>query len=121
LGEDFHITGDRAFTWDEITEAIADGLGVEANIVHVPTDALVRYHKEWEGPLMGDKSWSALFDNTKVKNVVGAFTCADDLKTILEDSIANFKVRNASAGGSLDPLDPLMDRIAAEQGALGQA
>ena len=41
LGEDFHITGDRGFTWDEITDAIAAGLGVEAKIVHVPTDTLV--------------------------------------------------------------------------------
>ena len=119
LGEDFHITGDRGFTWDEITDAIAAGLGVEAKIVHVPTDTLVRYNKEWEGPLVGDKSWSALFDNSKVKRVAGDFTCAEDLKTILEESIAHFKVRNATADQAPDALDPLMDRICAEQAALG--
>ncbi len=90
LGEDFQITNDRAFTWDEITNAIAAGLGVAAKIVHVPSDTLVRYHPAWEGPLIGDKSWSALFDNSKVKRVAGDFTCAQDLKTILEESIANF-------------------------------
>ncbi len=121
IGEDFHITGDRGFTWDEITDAIAAGLGVAAKIVHVPTDTLVRYHKEWEGPLTGDKCWSALFDNSKVKRVAGDFTCADDLKTILEESIAHFKARNAVADQGPDALDPLMDRIAAEQAALGAA
>ena len=119
LGEDFHITGDRAFTWDEITHAIAAGLGVEAKIAHVPTDTLVKYNKDWEGPLTGDKSWSALFDNSKVKRVAGDFTCADDLETILEESIAHFKVRNATADEAPDALDPLMDRIAADQEALG--
>ena len=119
LGEDFHITGDRGFTWDEITDAIAAGLGVAAKIVHVPTDTLVAYNKEWEGPLVGDKCWSALFDNSKVKRVAGDFTCADDLKTILEESIAHFKVRNATADQAPDALDPLMDRICAEQAALG--
>ena len=119
LGEDFHITNDRAFTWDEITHAIAAGLGVAANIVHVPTDTLIAYNKEWEGPLTGDKSWSALFDNAKVKRVAGDFTCADDLPTILAESIANFSKRNATADQSPHALDPLMDRICAEQSALG--
>ena len=119
LGEDFQITGDLGFTWDEITHAIAAALGVEAKIVHVPTDTLVRYNKEWEGPLVGDKSWSALFDNSKVKRVAGDFTCATDLKTILEELIAHFKVRNAAADQGPDALDPLMDRIVAEQAALG--
>lgn len=119
LGEDFHITSDRAFTWDEITHAIAAALGVEARIVHVPTDTLVRYKAEWEAPLVGDKAWSALFDNSKVKRVAGNFSCAEDLKTILTDSIAHFRARNAAAGEVSDPLDPLMDRICIEQSALG--
>jgi nucleoside-diphosphate-sugar epimerase len=38
LGEDFHITSDRAYTWNAIYETIARGLGVEADIVHVTTD-----------------------------------------------------------------------------------
>ena len=119
LGEDFQITNDRAFTWDEIVTAIAAGLGVEPKIVHVPTDTLVRYNKEWEGPLVGDKCWSALFDNSKVKRVAGDFTCADDLTTILEESIAHFKVRDATADQDPHELDPLMDRICQEQAALG--
>ena len=118
LNDDFQITSDRSWTWDEITVAIADGLGVEAKMVHVPTDTLIRYNHDWEGPLMGDKSWSALFDNSKIKSVAGSFSCATDLKTILEESIASFKMRNTD-GVQTDELDPLMDRIAAEQAALG--
>jgi nucleoside-diphosphate-sugar epimerase len=119
IGDDFQITNDRAFTWDEITNAIATGLGVGASIVHVPTDTLVRYHPAWEGPLMGDKSWSALFDNSKVKGVVGDFTCAQNLPTIVEESIASFKARNKTASQAPHELDPLMDRICAEQMGLG--
>jgi nucleoside-diphosphate-sugar epimerase len=120
IGDDFQITNDRAFTWDEITNAIATGLGVGASIVHVPTDTLVRYHPAWEGPLTGDKSWSALFDNSKVKGVVGDFTCAQNLPTIVEESIASFAARNRTASQDPDELDPLMDRICAEQTGLGQ-
>ena len=54
INDDFHITTDRGFTWNQIHEAIARGFGVEAIHAHVPTDVLVAYQKEWEGPLMGD-------------------------------------------------------------------
>ena len=119
LGETFHITGDRGFTWDEIYTAIAAGLGVEARIAHVPTDTLIRYHRDWEGPLLGDKTWAALFDNSKVKRVAGDFTCEENLAKILEEPIAYFKKRLAANGPQTHPLDALMDRIAAEQAALG--
>ena len=71
LNDDFHITSDRGYGWNDIYGTIAAKLGVEAKIVHVPTDTLVRYHHAWEGPLLGDKTWAALFDNSKVKRVAG--------------------------------------------------
>lgn len=119
LGTDFHITADIAQTWDGIYAAIARGLGVEPHIVHVPTDTLIRYHHDWEGPLLGDKSWTALFDNSKVKSVAGDFTCATDIDTILEESIMHVKKRIAVSGPQTHELDPLYERIAREQSALG--
>jgi nucleoside-diphosphate-sugar epimerase len=120
LGEDFHITGNRGFTWNEIYTAIARGLGVAADIVHVPTDTLVRYHEEWEGPLLGDKTWTALFDNSKVAGVAGAFTCSEELDEVLAESIAHFRARLEATGPQSNALEPLMDRIAREQSALGR-
>jgi nucleoside-diphosphate-sugar epimerase len=119
LGEIFHITGDKGFTWDAIYKTIARGLGVEAKIVHVPTDTLVRYKHDWEGPLVGDKTWAALFDNKKVKRVAGAFTCSEDLDEILSEPLAYLKKRLEQKPYEPGELDALLDRIAAEQSALG--
>jgi nucleoside-diphosphate-sugar epimerase len=119
LGEDFHITSDRAYSWDQIYAAIGRGVGLEPNIVHVPSDTLVRYNKAWEGPLIGDKSWSALFDNSKVKRVAGDFTCSEDLDEVLEESIGFLKQRLASNAPVNMELDPLFDRITSEQAGLG--
>jgi nucleoside-diphosphate-sugar epimerase len=119
MSEIFHITSDRGHTWDEIYTAIGRGLGVEARIVHVPTDTLVRYKKDWDGPLWGDKTWTALFDNSKVKSVAGDFTCVEDIDGILEQSIRHFKKRQAEKGPVTSELEPLYDRIAREQSALG--
>jgi nucleoside-diphosphate-sugar epimerase len=120
LGDDFHITGDLGFTWDAIYHAIGKALGVKADIAHVTTDTLVAYHHEWEGPLMGDKTWTALFDNSKVKRVAGDFSCSEDLDEILAESITHFKTRLKEKGPQTGEFDPLMDRIAKEQRALGQ-
>ena len=118
-GEIFHITSDKAYTWDDIYKAIAKAIGAEVNIVHVPTDTLVRYNKAWEGPLTGDKSWSALFDNSKVKRVAGAFSCSEDLDEVLAEPIRFLKARMAEGLAPEGELDQLIDRICAEQSALG--
>jgi len=47
--------------------------GIEA--IHVATDTLIAYRPEWEGPLLGDKSTSVIFDNSKIKSAVGGFDC----------------------------------------------
>jgi nucleoside-diphosphate-sugar epimerase len=120
FGETFHITSDNAYAWNDIYTEIARGLGVEADLVHVPTDTLVKYHRDWEGPLVGDKTWAALFDNTKVKHVVGDFDCARDLADVLAEPIASFKARPKSDGPKTADLDSLMDRIAREQRSLGK-
>jgi nucleoside-diphosphate-sugar epimerase len=119
LNEIFHITADRAYIWDEIQGAIARLLGVEAKIVHVPTDTLVRYNPEWVGPLLGDKAWSAIFDNSKVKNVVGNFASAETLDEILAEPVMHLRQRLARNRPPRGHLDDLVDRICVAQNALG--
>jgi hypothetical protein len=90
-------------------------LGVKADIVHVPTDTLIRYP-----PTAKARSWAtALFDNTKVKQVVGDFDCVKDLEKVLAEPIASFKARLKSEGSKTSDRDALMDRIAREQRSLG--
>lgn len=118
LNDDFQITTDRAFTWNQIHDAIARGFGVEAIHAHVPTSALVAFNKDWEGPLIGDKTWSAIFDNTKVKSAVGAFDASEDLDEILEESIAHAKQRLNAPAPDQSAEDRLIDHIVAAQSAV---
>ncbi len=119
LNDDFHITTDRGFTWNQIHEAIARGFGVEAIHAHVPSDTLVRFNKDWEGPLLGDKTWSALFDNSKVKSVAGPFEASQDLDEILHDLIVHARERLRAAAPDTGEEDRLIDRIIAAQDGLG--
>lgn len=73
IGEDFHITSDEFLTWNEIYQLTARTIGREADIVHVASDAICRVAPEYTGTLLGDKSHSALFDNSKIKAAVPGF------------------------------------------------
>jgi nucleoside-diphosphate-sugar epimerase len=73
VGRAFHITSDEVLTWDEIYRRIAEALGVEARVVHVPSDFISRVVPRLSGTLHGDKKWSAVFDNSKIKRFVPDF------------------------------------------------
>ncbi len=73
LGHAFHITSDEVLTWDQIYKTLAEALGVEAKIVHIPSDFIVKVAPQWTGTLLGDKTWSAVFDNSKIKSCVPGY------------------------------------------------
>lgn len=73
LGHAFHITSDQVLTWNQIYETIADALGVKANIVHIASDFICKLAPAHTGSLIGDKAWSVVFDNTKIKTFVPTY------------------------------------------------
>lgn len=73
IGHAFHITSDEVLTWNQIYETIADALGVQANMVHIASDFICKVAPAHTGSLIGDKSWSAVFDNTKIKTFVPTY------------------------------------------------
>jgi nucleoside-diphosphate-sugar epimerase len=73
VGEAFHITSDEVLTWNQIYGHIAEALGVEANAVHIASDFIARVAPELAGSLLGDKTWSVVFDNSKIKEFVPDF------------------------------------------------
>ncbi len=76
IGEAVHITSDEWLTWNQIFELLARAFGTEAKIVHVPSDLIAAYDSDWGAGLLGDKSQSMIFDNTKIKNLVPRFVCS---------------------------------------------
>ena len=85
--ETFHITSDKLYTWDQLTQIAAKALGVKANIVHIPTDIIISFIPELEGSLLGDKSWSAIFDNSKIKTISENYTSNIIYEDVVKDVI----------------------------------
>lgn len=74
-GEAFTITSDQVLTWDQIHLEVYRALGLEPNILHIPSDLIACYWPEAVGSLIGDKSNSVVFDNSKTKRFVPDFIC----------------------------------------------
>ncbi|HYF65151.1 MAG TPA: SDR family oxidoreductase [Herpetosiphonaceae bacterium] len=81
LGHAFHITSDEVLTWDQIYSTIAGALGVEARIVHIASEFIAEAAPGLAGSLLGDKTWSAVFDNSKIKAFVPGFQAAIPFRT----------------------------------------
>ena len=76
IGEAVHITSDESITWNQIFEMVGAAAGVKPNIVHVPSDFIAAYNPEWGAGLLGDKSHSMIFDNSKIKRLAPGFAAA---------------------------------------------
>ncbi|MEJ2542442.1 MAG: SDR family oxidoreductase [Calditrichaceae bacterium] len=73
IGEIFHITSDELLSWNQIVHYFADTMEVKPHIVHIPSEVIARYHKDWGDGLLGDKMHSMVFDNSKIKKFVPDF------------------------------------------------
>ena len=75
IGQAYHITSDEVLTWDQIYREVGRAIGVDPEIVHIPSDLIAAYDPDALGSLIGDKANSAVFDNRKIKQLVPDFTC----------------------------------------------
>ncbi len=104
IGENYHITGDETLTWNQVYRAVGKALDVEAQLVHIASDTLAALCPSYYGSLLGDKSNTAVFDNTKIKRVVPEF-CA----TIRFDQGVRETVEYIYSHGECQRPDPAFD------------
>ena len=90
IGHAFHITSDEVLTWNQIYETIADALGVQANIAHISSDFIAQVAPALGAGLIGDKSWSVIFDNSKIKSFVPGFQATIPFRDGIRRTLAWF-------------------------------
>lgn len=110
FGETYHITSDEHLTWDQICYTMAEVLGVKAEIVHVPSDYIMKVDKIWGDGLLGDKAYNMVLDNSKIRSLVPEFKCEIPFivgaKEIIEYYAANKELQIIDKD-----LDKLMDYL----------
>lgn len=117
LGHAFHITSDEVLTWNQIYETIADALGVEPNIVHIPSAFIAGVAPQYHGSLIGDKAWSAVFDNSKIKAFVPTYQAVIPFRQGVRRTLAWFDADEKRRRID-DKVNAEMDMIFSAYGAL---
>lgn len=90
-GNSFHITSDELLTWNQIYRAVADAAGTQPQIVHIPSDFISQCDNSMIGSLLGDKAYSVIFDNTKIKMFVPEFKAVIPFNLGIKRTLAWFE------------------------------
>ena len=112
LGEAIQITSDDVLTWNQIAEALAAALGVSAQVVHVPSDAIAAADPDWGAGLLGDKAHSMIFDNAKVRGLVPGWRAVIPFEQGARE-IADWYRADPARQVTDARLDAVMDKLAA--------
>lgn len=112
VGHAFHITSDEVLTWDQIACAIGKAAGAEADIVHISSEFICAFSPNSTGSLIGDKSVSAVFDNSKIKHFVPDFTATTPFSAGIIETLRWFETHPDSCKADED-FNRLENRIIA--------
>lgn len=112
IGEAVHITGQEAPSWNQIYTQVAAAAGVPSPVfVHVASKSIAEADSDWGAALLGDKSNTMIFDNTKIRSLVPGFTANILFSQGAREMIAWHDADPARR--SVDThMDTLMDRLA---------
>ncbi len=117
LGQTYHITSDEILTWNQIYQTMAKVAGVEANLCHLPSETILRYDQEWGEGLLGDKAYSMVFDNSKIKDLTPSFQAQVSFAQGAQEILTWFQ--SDKQHQTIDPhLDAKMERMISEHTAL---
>lgn len=83
----YHLTSDKVYDWNHLTQAVYDALDVKPRVIHIPTDFILKHFPEFKGELYGDKRESAVFDNSKIKAVAPNYVSKTEYPDIVKRAV----------------------------------
>ena len=99
--EAYHITSNFIYTWERINEILCETLGVAPNVIHIPTDFIVKHAPPYlEEQLRGSVIWSTIFNNDKIRSIAPDYSA----KTKYEE-IAPIMIKRLLDNPSLQSID----------------
>jgi nucleoside-diphosphate-sugar epimerase len=110
IGEAFHITSDEVLTWDELFRIVGTAVGVEPQLVHIPSEFIAACLPDKRGTLLGDKSISVVFDNSKIKRFVPDYSATTTFADGMRQTLAWFNADPAREQID-DELNATMDKL----------
>ena len=96
--EEFNVTGDETYTWEEVLLMIGKQLGKELFIEKIPSVFIVDNLPELKGILIGDRCLDAIFDNSKIKKTIPSLSFGMTLENGIDEVLESYKKNNFYKG-----------------------
>jgi nucleoside-diphosphate-sugar epimerase len=107
-GEAYHITSDEVHIWEDLYIEFGRIIGKEPNIVHISSELLRKASPVIFDHLYYEKSYSGIYNNSKIKRDVHNFKAEISLEKGLKTIVQWFEEENKR----VDPLkDELEDKL----------
>jgi len=113
IGESYHITSDEILTWNQIYETMGQAACVRPNLIHIPSEFINRFDARTGAGLLGEKDFSAAFDNSKIKRTVPEFRASITFAAGMHASVEWFEADEDRRGVN-EERNQMMDRIIEE-------
>jgi len=110
IGHAFHITSDEVLTWDQLFRIVGAAVGVEPKLVHIASDFIAACLPDKVGSLIGDKSVSVVFDNSKIKRFVPGYCATTSFAEGVQKALTWFNA-DASRKQIDDQVNAKMDKL----------
>jgi nucleoside-diphosphate-sugar epimerase len=112
IGESYHITSDEVLTWNQIYETIGRAAGVQPDLIHIPSAFINRFDAGTGAGLLGEKDFSAVFDNSKIKRAVPEFRASITFAAGMRECIKWFQAdegRKTVDNGRNEMMDRIIE------------
>lgn len=96
--EAFHIVSDERLSWKEFALLMGKLVNRQTTYIEIPSIYIAKKIPALKGMLLGDRSLDAVFDNSKIKNVVLEFICTTPLEKGILQTIEYYKNNNYVKG-----------------------
>jgi len=74
-GQAYHACSEERCRWEDLYLEFGKVLGLEVDIVHIPSELLVAADPDLFSHLFFEKTYPGLFDNSKIRSVLPDFDC----------------------------------------------
>jgi nucleoside-diphosphate-sugar epimerase len=115
IGEAYHITSDEVKTWDQYAMLTGKAAGRKPDILHVTSEQIISIAPEYSGGLLGDKSYSLVYDNSKLKKLAPDYHAVISFEEGIKESVSWYD-KNPHMCSTDDDFDLLCDRIVSRFG-----
>jgi nucleoside-diphosphate-sugar epimerase len=94
-GKSYNATTQRIFTWRDYYREVADVLGVEAKIISMPAEWIVKHDRKRFGLLDEITRYHGAYTSELAMSDIPEFRCEIDFKTGAKRTLDDVRARNA--------------------------